>query len=162
MTFPDGCLASGAPGRGIDRHFVAGMDEPRHVAGEAIDQAEPGEGGALRQDRIDAVEHQPQRREAARLHLGQHPGAGDAALGLVENQDTADIALSGELVRGPAEDPLVAVEIVARAEIVGGDEGRAARRGSDAGMAGEHDRHHTIRPATAESRQRSRFARLGR
>ena len=48
------------------------------------------------------------------------------------------------------------------AEIVFGDQRGPCDCAADAGMAAQHDRHQTTRPATAESTQRSRLASVGR
>jgi hypothetical protein len=47
----------------------------------------------------------------------QHPSSGDPTLGAVEDKDTVGIALAGELVARPGEDPPASVEIIARAEM---------------------------------------------
>src|SRR5271169_6393115 len=52
-------------GGGIDAQFVAGAEEPGHVAVEAVDQRDIGESGTLRQDRVDTVEDQPPRHDRA-------------------------------------------------------------------------------------------------
>ena len=85
---------------------------------EAVDQGQVGEGGALRQDGVGAVEHDGLGRHAARRHLAQHPGRGDAALGRHQHQDLSDVALAVELVGGAREGALDAVEIVAGGEVV--------------------------------------------
>src|ERR1700759_682516 len=81
---------------------------------EACEHCDLAERRPLREDRIDRVEHDRQRHDAARFHLMQHPGSGNPALGGVEHENLADIGLAGELVRRAAEDALDAVEIVAR------------------------------------------------
>src|SRR3546814_7642095 len=69
------------------------------------------------------------------------------------------IALAAELVRRTREDAVDAVEIVARAEVVGGNQGGAGHLGPNADMTLDdaflRRRHRTILPATAESTQRS-------
>ena len=91
----------GAVGNGGgDIHVKSGKH--RHVA----------KCGPLRENWIDRVQDDRQRHDATRLHLMQHPGRRDAALGRVQHQDPADIGLACQLVRGPAEDTLDAVEIV--------------------------------------------------
>src|SRR5262249_21210653 len=112
-------------------HFDLGSI--RHHRGdvlvEAREHSDIAKGRTLRQDRIDRVEHQGQRHDAARFHLMQHPGGGNAALGGVEHQDLADIGLARELMRGPAEDALDAVEIVAGGEAVISDQRGPAHHG---------------------------------
>src|SRR4051794_23072997 len=81
------------------------------------------------------------RHDATRSHLVQHPSGCDPALGGVENQNAVNIALSGELMARAREYPLVAVEVVARAEIVGGDERRSGNHRSNALVAAQQDRH---------------------
>ena len=71
----------------------------------------------------------------------QHPGGRDPALGGVQNQDAAVIALPKQLMARPREDASAAVEIVARAEIVGPDERRSRYRGSNPLVAMHPDRH---------------------
>ena len=68
---------------------------------------------SLRENWIDRIQDDRQRYDATRLHFIQHPGRRHAALGGVEDKDPADIGLAGQLMRGPAEDTLDAVEIVA-------------------------------------------------
>src|SRR5919197_3283189 len=112
------------PGGGVDAQLVASSEELCHATREAIDQSDAAKGRALREDRVDAIEDQRLRDNAARRHFMQHPGGGDPALGVVENEDAAGVALAEKLVARAREDPFGAVEIIARAEIVGGGEGR--------------------------------------
>src|SRR3546814_20121831 len=76
------------------------------------------------------------------------------------------IALAAELVRRTREDAVDAVEIVARAEVVGGNQGGAGHLGPNADMTLDdaflRRRHHTFLTATAESTQRSIVASTGR
>src|SRR5215471_11356293 len=92
------------------------------VAIESRDHGEIRERGALHHDGIDRVQHQRRWYYAARLHVVEHPGRGDAALGGIEHKHTADIALAGELVLRPREYAAHAVEIVARGKSVLSDE----------------------------------------
>src|SRR5262249_2357639 len=61
------------------------------------------------------------RHDVASLHVVQHPRRGDASLGGVEHQHTADIALASELVFRPRKDASRTIKIVARREAVLGD-----------------------------------------
>src|ERR1700730_13033123 len=149
-------------GRGVDTQHVAGAEECGHVALEPVDQRDAAEGRTLAEARVDAVEDQRPRHDPPRPHVVQHPGGGDPSLGAVEDEDTVDIALAGELVARAREDPAATVEVVARAEIFGSDKGDAAHLGTDALMTAQQDRHYSTFPATAESTQRSRLARLDR
>src|SRR6267378_2936381 len=147
-------------GRRVDPQHVAGAEESGDVAGEAIDQRHASEGRTLGEDRVDPVEDQRPRHDPPCPHVVQHPGGGDPSLGAVEDQDTVDIALAGELVARAGEHAAHAVEIVACAEIIGSDEGDAAHLGTNALMAAQQDRHYSTFPATAESMQCARHARL--
>src|SRR5262245_40461088 len=55
------------------------------------------------------VQDQRRRHDAARCHLVQHPGGGDAAFGGIEHEHAADIVLAGELVIGAREHAAQAV-----------------------------------------------------
>jgi hypothetical protein len=87
-----------AAGGGIDAQHVAGAEECGHVARETVDQRDAAEGCTLGEDRVDPVEDQRPRHDPPRSHVVQHPRGGDPALGAVEDEDTVDIALAGELV----------------------------------------------------------------
>jgi hypothetical protein len=106
------------------------------------------------------VQQERERREASRGHLRQHPGGCDAALGGIQHQHLADIALAEQLVRGPREHAALAVEIVARGKIVGGDQGHTLHRPADPFVANNRG-HRTIRPAIAASTQRAIGASAG-
>ena len=74
---------------------------------EARDHGEIGERHALRHDRVDGVQDERRRHDAARLHLVQHPGGRDAALGGIEHQHAADVAFAREFVLGRENTPLM-------------------------------------------------------
>src|SRR5262249_41875982 len=86
-----------------------------------------GERCALYHDRIDRVEHQRRREDAARFHLVEHPRGGDASFGGIEHQYATYKAFVSELVVGPGKDAAHAVEIVARGKSILGDERSAER-----------------------------------
>ena len=121
----------------IDLDHRAVRDRLGDVAVEPRDHGEIGERHALHHDRVDRLEHERRRHDAARLHLVQHPGRRDAALGGIEHQHAADVALAGELVLGPREHALDAVEIVARREAVLGDQRLALQLAAHAGAGVE-------------------------
>src|SRR6516225_199489 len=75
---------------------------------------------------------------AAPCHLVQHPRGGDAALGGVEHEHAADIALAGELVVGARKYAAQAIEIVARGEAVFCDQRLPAHLSSHAGRSKEN------------------------
>src|SRR5215469_16336897 len=106
-----------------------------------IDQRHAAKSRALREDRIDAVEDQASQHEAAGRHVVQHPRGSHPALRGIEDEDAVDIALSGKLVTRSRKHPLAAIEVVARAEIVGRDERRPRHRGSNTLVALQQDRH---------------------
>src|SRR5262249_39945323 len=102
----------------IDFHPCAVRDRLRDVEIEAGDHGKVGERRALHHDRVDGVQDQRRRHDAARFHLVQHPRGGDAALGGIEHEHAADISLAGELVVGTRKYAAHAIEIVARGEAV--------------------------------------------
>src|SRR6516162_5712187 len=106
----------------FDLYFDAVRNGFGDVAIESRKHGEIGERGALDHDRIDAIEHQSCRHDAARFHLVQHPRGGDAAFGGVQHQDAVLIALPGELVLRPREHTADAIEIVTRGETVARDQ----------------------------------------
>src|SRR5262249_4898710 len=75
--------------------------------------------------------------DAARVHLVQHPGGGDAALGGIEHEHAADIGLAGELVIGARKYAAHAIEIIARGEAVLRDQRLPARLWPHAGRRKE-------------------------
>src|SRR5664279_2809557 len=117
------CLqnAQQLPGR-IDLDTRTVGDLLRNLAVESGQHGDVPERGALRKDRIHAVEYQRSRNDPARSHLAQHPCARHAALGGVEHEDFSDIRLSRQLVGRAREGAADAVEVVARREAVVGDQ----------------------------------------
>src|SRR5262249_7440964 len=71
---------------GVDLDPCAVRDRLGNVEIEAGDHSEVGERRALHHDRVDRIEHQRRRHDAARFHLVQHPGGGDAAFGGIEHE----------------------------------------------------------------------------
>src|SRR6516165_9607247 len=75
---------------------------------------------------------------AARFHLAQHPRGGNAALGGIEHEHAADIALARELVVGARKYATQAIEIIARGEAVFCDQRLPARLLPHAGRRKEN------------------------
>ena len=117
------------------------MEDLRNITGKAIDQRHAAKSRALREDRVDAVEDQASRHDAAGRHVVQHPRCRHPALRGIEDEDAVDIALPGKLVARPRKHPFAAIEIVARAEIIGSDKRRPSHAGPDASVATQLDRH---------------------
>src|SRR5215813_6083254 len=108
-------------------HTMRSIPNGAWVEVEAGDHSEVGEPRALHHDRVDRIEHQRRRHDAARFHLVQHPGGGDAAFGGIEHEHLTDIALAGELVIGARKYAARTIEIVARGESVFRDQRLPAR-----------------------------------
>src|SRR5262249_23602206 len=125
---------------------------------EAIHHRQIGEGCALCEYGIGAVENDGFGRLIARCHLAQHPGGCDATLGCLQHEYLVEIALAVKLVCGPGESPFTAIPIVERREIVERDQRDACHCRTDTLVALEDDRHQTILPAMALSTQRSVLA----
>ena len=98
------------------------MQAAGNVHIESVDEWPPGERRSLNHDRIGAVEEQRGRGHAPRAHLVEHPRRGHAALGGIEHQDLADVALAAECMAGAGEDSPDPIRIVAGAEVVPGGE----------------------------------------
>src|SRR5262249_20358142 len=124
----------------------------------AVHHRQIGEGGALCEYGIGAVQNDGSRRLTARCHLAQHPGGCDATFSCLQHEYLIEIALAVKLVCGPGESPLKAIQIVARREIVGRDQRAACHCRTDTPVAFEDDGHQTILPAMALSTQRSVLA----
>src|SRR5579859_1327504 len=148
----------------VNFHLGAVRNGRGDVLVEARKHGDIAERRALRQDRIDRIEHQRERHDAARFHLMQHPGGGDATFGGIKHQDLADIGLASKLVRGAAEHALDSVEVVARGKTVARNQ-RGPAHDRPHGVAGlEYLRAHvrTSFPLTAASTQASIEASIGR
>ncbi len=143
----------------LDQNLVAAANRVGGTALlETIHHGHLGEGRALGQNGVGAIEQDRLGREAALAHLPEHPGGSHAALGGHQNEDLVDVALAGELVLGPGEHALDAVEVVAGREIVVGDESRALHVRTDARVAFENEGHQRILPAQALATQFSMLA----
>src|SRR6478752_1492833 len=148
----------------IDFHLGAVGDGCGDVLLEAREHSHVAKRGALREDRIDRIQDDRQRHNAARFHLMKHPRRRHAALGGVQHQYPADIGLTSQLVRRAAEDALDAVEIVSRGKSIVRDQCAAAHDRSHGVPGLEDSRAHvrTSLPLTAASTHDSIEASIGR
>ena len=126
---------------------------------EAVHERKLGEDGALDHHRVGDAEDEAERRFVPGGHFLKHPRSRDAAFGGGEDQDAVEEALAVEIVGLAGEESVFAVEVVAGAEAVLGDKGRAGDGRTDAGGAGENGvgrafgglAHHGIWPVMAAS-----------
>ena len=127
-------------GAGGRVHFepVAGVDGLVGGWDEAVHERKLGEDGALDHHRVGDPEDEAERRFGPGGHFLKHPGGGDAAFGGGEDQYALEEALAVEIVGLAGEEAVFAIEIVAGAEAVLGDQGRAGDGRTDTGRTGEN------------------------
>ena len=149
-----------------DSHRIPGVQAPGDIDLEPVDEWQSGKRRALHHDGVGAIEQQRGGRHGARTHLAKHPRRGDAALGGVEHQDPPDVTLAAQGMGRAGEDPPDAIQIVAGAEVVAGDQRHPRYRFAEPGMAAEFLaggdlRGAQYRPRTAASTQASMGAMTG-
>ncbi len=110
------------PRRRVDAQVVARAQGLLRARLQAVQERHAGQHGALHHHRVGGAEEEGQGGHPPAHHVQQHPGSGDAPFGRGADQHLPHHAVAAEVVGGAGEDPPLAVEVVAGAEALAGDE----------------------------------------